>query len=254
MPAPERNLSRHLEWDGCLNVRDLGGVALADGGETRYGVLVRADNIRRLTEEGWRSLAAHGVGRIVDLRWQTELDEDPPRDLDIDVVHVSLLGEFDPDFEDDIRDYMAARDPTGYWAISYTRILEKFAPNFALALAAIADAPEGVVVFHCAGGKDRTGLVAALLLRLAGVSIEEIAHDYGLTFARRAVGPDPWVEAAPDRHERDRRTFMQNTPPEAMQRALEQLERDHGTVEGYLLQAGLDKARIERLRTRLRAV
>jgi protein-tyrosine phosphatase len=248
----ERSLSRHLEWDGCLNVRDLGGVALEGGGETPYGVLVRADNVRRLTDHGRRALAEYGVTRIVDLRWQTELDEDPPHDLDIDVVHVSLLGEFDPDFEDDIRDYMAAGDPAGYWAISYTRILEKFAPNFARALAAVADAPDGAVLFHCAGGKDRTGLMAALLLRLAGAPIEEIAHDYGLTFERRAGVPDRWVEAAADVAERDRRTFMQHTPPEAMRRAIERLESDHGSVEAYLLRAGLDEERIERLRERLR--
>jgi protein-tyrosine phosphatase len=244
-------VNRSLEWAGCLNVRDLGGVALEAGGETRYGALVRADNIRRLSDAGWRALAAHGVARIVDLRWPEELEEDPPRDVDIDVVHVSLLGELDPDFSDDVRDYMAVDDPAGYWAISYTRILRAYAPNFARALAAIAD-PEGAVVFHCAGGKDRTGLVAALLLRLAGAPIEAIAHDYSLTAERRAREPDRWVEAARDENERERRQFMQHTPPEAMQRALEQLEREHGTVEAYLRQAGLDQLHIERLRERLR--
>ena len=241
-----------MEWEGCLNVRDLGGVALGGGGETRYGVFIRADNIRRLTDDGWRALADHGVGRIVDLRWPEELDEDPPRDVEIDVVHVSVLGRLDPEFSDDIRDYMAADDPAGYWAIAYTRILEKFAPNFARALAAIADAPDGAVLFHCAGGKDRTGLVAALTLRLAGAPIEEIARDYSLSFERRSGVSDPWVEAAPDDDERDRRAFMQHTPPEAMQRAIQQLELDHGSVESYLLDAGLDQPRIERLRERLR--
>jgi protein-tyrosine phosphatase len=250
-PALERELNRLLEWEGCLNVRDLGGVALANGGETRYGALVRADNIRRLTDDGWRSLAAHGVVRIVDLRWREELDDDPPRDVEIDVVHVSLLGELDPEFSDDILDYMAADDPAGYWAVSYTRILRGYAPNFARALGAIADAPDGAVVFHCAGGKDRTGLVAALLLRLAGAPVEEIARDYALTAERRSRGPDRWVDAAPDEPERARRSFMQHTPPEAMQRALEELEREHGSVEAYLLQAGLDEARLERLRRRL---
>jgi protein-tyrosine phosphatase len=247
-------MNRHLEWDGCLNVRDLGGVALEGGGETQYGVLVRADNIRRLTEEGWRSLAAHGVARIIDLRWLEELDEDPPRDVDIDVVHISLLGELDPNFSDDIRDYMAVDDPAGYWAAAYTRILRAFAPNFARALAAIADAPEGAVVFHCAGGKDRTGLVAALALRLAGAPIEAVALDYSLSAARRAGSPDGWVEAAPDEDERARREFMQHTPAEAMQRTLEQLERDFGSVDAYLLEAGVDETRLERLRRRLRRV
>jgi protein-tyrosine phosphatase len=247
-------MTRDLEWEGALNVRDLGGIALADGGETRYGVLVRADNIRLLTDAGWRSLAAHGVARIVDLRWPEELDDDPPSAVDIDVVHVSLLGVLDPDFSDDIRDYMAVDDPAGYWAIAYTRILRAFAPNFAVALAAIADAPDGAVVFHCAGGKDRTGLVAALLLRLAGAPIEEIARDYSLSEKRRAGAPDSWVDAAPDEDERARRLFMQHTPPGAMQQALEQLERDYGSVEAYLAHAGLDEPRIERLRERLRPI
>jgi protein-tyrosine phosphatase len=215
---------------------------------------VRADNIRQLTDDGWRALAGHGVARIVDLRWQEELDEDPPGNVGIDVVHVSLLGELDPNFSDDVRDYMAVDDPAGYWAISYTRILHVFAPNFALALAAIADAPEGTVVFHCAGGKDRTGLVAALVLRLAGAPIDEIALDYSLSAERRAGSPDSWVESAPDEDERARRQFMQHTPAEAMQRALEQLEREYGTVEAYLAHAGLDEARIARLRERLRRI
>ena len=107
-------------------------------------------------------------------------------------------------------------------------------------------------MFHCAGGKDRTGLVAALLLRLAGAPVEEIARDYSLSEERRAGSPDRWVDEAPDEGERARRLFMQHTPPEAMQRALERLELEHGSVEGYLLHAGLDETRIERLRTRLR--
>ena len=243
-------MTRALRWDGCLNVRDLGGVALPDGGETRFGSLIRSDNVRRLTDEGWRSLAGHGVTRIVDLRWPEELAEDPPRDVDVDVVHVSLLGRLDPDFEDDIEDYMAADDPAGYWSSAYVRILERHAGNFARALAAIADA-DGPVVFHCAGGKDRTGLIAALLLRLAGASVDEIAHDYSLTQQQVAGRPNEWVEAAQDERERARRRFMQNTPAEAMRRTLEELERRHGSVEGYLREAGLDDGQLERLRGRL---
>jgi ABC-type dipeptide/oligopeptide/nickel transport system permease subunit len=118
---------------------------------------------------------------------------------------------------------------------------------------AVADA-DGAVVVHCAGGKDRTGLVAALLLRVAGVPIEEIARDYARSEERRAGAPDSWVDAAPDEDERARRLFMQHTPPAAMQRALEQLERDHGSAEAYLAHAGLDEPHIERLRERLRPI
>jgi protein-tyrosine phosphatase len=245
-------VTRALEWEGCLNVRDLGGVALEDGGETRFGSLIRADNVRRLTAAGRRSLAAHGVTRIVDLRWPEELAEDPPGDVEVEVVHVSLLGRLDPHYEDDVFDYLAAGDPAGYWSAAYGRMLDRHAPNFARALAAIADAEDGAVVFHCAGGKDRTGLVAALLLRLAGAPVDEIAHDYALTAAARARGADAWVEAAPDERERARRQFMQNTPPDAMRRVLVRVEDEHGSVAAYLRAAGLDAARLDRLRARLR--
>jgi protein tyrosine/serine phosphatase len=246
-------VTRTLEWDGCLNVRDLGGVPLEHGGHTRYGALVRADNVRRLTDEGWRALDEHGVVRIVDLRWPEELDEDPPRDVAADVVHVSLLGELDVDYRDDIATYMAAGDPAGYWTSSYTGILDEFKANFGRALAAIADAPDGVVVFHCAGGKDRTGLISALLLRLAGVSIDDIAADYALSEANLNAGPRTWIESAPDETVRRQREFMQQTPPDAMVRTLEQLEQRWGGVREYLQAAGLSSAELDRLEARLAA-
>ena len=76
-----------LAWEGCLNVRDLGGLPTEDGRRTRLGGVVRADNIRKLTDEGWRALAAHGVQRIVDLRWPEELAEDQPREVDLEQAH-----------------------------------------------------------------------------------------------------------------------------------------------------------------------
>ena len=246
-------MTRTLDWDGCLNVRDLGGVPLEDGGHTRYGALVRSDNIRKLTDDGWRALAGHGVVRIVDLRWSEELDDDPPRDVHVDVVHVSLLGRLDVDYKDDIAHYMAAGDPAGYWASSYTAILDEFHENFGRALAAIADAPAGAIVFHCAGGKDRTGLVSALLLRLAGATIEDIAADYALSEANLNAGPRTWIESAPDETVRAQREFMQQTPPAAMVRTLEQLDERWGGVRPYLRAAGLSDAQLERLEARLAA-
>ena len=246
-------MTRTLDWDGCLNVRDLGGVPLEDGGHTRYGALVRSDNIRKLTDDGWRALAGHGVVRIVDLRWSEELDDDPPRDVHVDVVHVSLLGKLDVDYKDDIADYMAAGDPAGYWASSYTAILDEFHENFGRVLAAIADAPAGAVVFHCAGGKDRTGLVSALLLRLAGATIEDIAADYALSEENLNAGPRTWIESAPDETVRAQREFMQQTPPAAMVRTLEQLDERWGGVRPYLRAAGLSDAQLERLEARLAA-
>jgi protein tyrosine/serine phosphatase len=241
---------RHLDWPGTLNVRDLGGIPLAGGGETRYGQVVRADNIPSLTDDGWRALADHGVTRIVDLRWPEERAEDPPRDVDVEVVHVSLFGEMDPHFDDPIDDYVPAGDAAGYFGWMYERAWEVHQAELGEALCAIADAPPGVTLFHCFAGKDRTGLVAALLLRVAGAAIDDIADDYALS------GPNldadrSWVDGAPSDEHRRRRALRVQSPAQAMGSALRLLEERYGSVEDYLRGAGLDDERIERLQGRL---
>lgn len=246
-------MTRALAWEGCLNVRDLGGVPLAGGGTTRFGTLLRADNVGRLTPAGWRSLAGHRVVRIVDLRWPEERAEDPPRDLEIEVVHVSLLGRFDPSYSDDIDRYIEAGDPVGYWAEAYGRIVSRHRPNFAAALAAIADAPDGPVLFHCTAGRDRTGLISALLLRLAGAPVDEIAADYAESEANLAPDAERFIAGASDEAGRRRRAFMQAAPADAMVRVLAELEERYGDVAAYVRAVGLADAQIGRLRSRLAA-
>ena len=241
-------MTRRLEWAGALNVRDLGGVPLADGGETRFGELVRADNIRLMSDDGWRALEDHGVTRIVDLRWPEELAMDPPRDVAIDVVNIPLFGELDPDFDDPIDEYVPGNDAAGYFGWMYERAWEAHRGEIGRALAAIADAPPGVTLFHCFAGKDRTGLVAALLLRLAGATIEDVAADYALSEANLDADRT-WIDSAPTDADRRRRTLRVQSPADAMARALRML----GDVEAYVRDAGLDDAQIARLRQRLAA-
>jgi protein-tyrosine phosphatase len=245
-------LTRRLEWAGVLNVRDLGGVPLADGTDTRFGELVRADNIRLMGDEGWRALADHGVTRIVDLRWPEELESDPPRDVGIDVVNVPLFGELDPNFDDPIDEYVPSNDAAGYFGWMYERAWEAHRAEIAQALAAIADAPPGVTLFHCFAGKDRTGLVAALLLRLAGATIDDVAADYALS-GESWETDSRWIDSAPTEDDRRRRTLRVQAPAQAMAGALRLLEERFGSVDAYLRAAGLDDGRIERLRQRLAA-
>ena len=224
---------RDLTWDGCLNVRDLGGLVTEDGGTTRRRAIVRADSVRQLSDRGWRSLVEYGVGRIVDLRFHSELAADPPRELPVEVVHVALLPE--PDAEhwveiDEIGDAapdaaMAARDV-------YLGFLERFRSGFSAAIGAVAGAPPGTVVIHCHGGKDRTGLVAALLLRLARVAIADIAADYALSAANLRELNERWIAEAPDETQRARRTRISLTPAKAMEGVLDELERRYGSVKG----------------------
>ncbi len=75
--------SRNLVWDGCVNVRDLGGHPTEGGRETHYGRIVRADTVRTLSEEGWRALLDYGIRTVVDLRTDRELEEDAPAELPV---------------------------------------------------------------------------------------------------------------------------------------------------------------------------
>lgn len=247
--------TRSISWDGCLNVRDLGGLPTEDGGETRSGRVIRADNVGRLSARGWQTLADHGVTRIVDLRWPEEAAADPPRDLEIEVVSVSVLGdsmdaslawlhELDANLDE-------VEDVADHYAWSYVEFLERHRDRFGRALAAIADA-EGPVVIHCMGGKDRTGLVAALLLRLAGVDVDEIAHDYALSGPNLAAHLQVWLDEAPTERDRRRREKLSQTPAAGMRRVIETLEERYGTVAAYLEAAGLSAAQLDDLRGRLR--
>ena len=250
---PERNLA----WDGCLNVRDLGGHTTLDGGETRFGAIVRADSVSQLSEAGWDALTAYGVRTVLDLRGEHERDDDPPGDLSVEVLHVPFMeaseAEWEEIAEEIERAAAAAPDVTASTRDVYLIFLERFGANIAAALSAVANAPEGGVVVHCVGGKDRTGLLVAFLLHLAGVSDEEIADDYALSGERLRPRHEVWFAAAASDEELERLRRIAGTPAESMLGVLHELERRHGSVEGYLRSIGLTDDELERLRARLRA-
>ncbi|MDX6511542.1 MAG: protein-tyrosine phosphatase [Gaiellaceae bacterium] len=241
-------LERTLTWEGCLNVRDLGGHVTADGRRTRFGAVVRADNVRHLSAAGWEALVGHGVRRIVDLRHETEFAEDPQVESPVEVVYVDVMDERTPGI-------VALLESDATYEEFYLRTLELCHARWASAVAAVGDAPEGGVVVHCQAGKDRTGLVAALLLRLVGVSVEDIAADYGETSANLPQMLARWVEAAEDAEEHERRLrFLKQDAgcePEMMAGTLAELERRYGSVREYLLAGGATEEGLARVRARL---
>jgi protein-tyrosine phosphatase len=168
---------RQLHWEGCTNVRDLGGLRAAGGRRIRPGALVRADAVDRLTAAGWSALQAHGVRTIVDLRNDDELRPDvAPRPESVTTVHLPLDGIEDAEFWDDW-----TNGPQFGTPLYYGPFLARFPTRTAEVVSAIARAAPGGVLFHCMGGRDRTGLVAMLVLALAGVVADDIAADYVLT-------------------------------------------------------------------------
>jgi protein-tyrosine phosphatase len=248
--------SRDLVWDGLLNVRDLGGHPTEDGGETRFGSIVRADSVRQLSDEGWKELVDYGVKTVVDLRADEELAADPPAKLPVEVLHVPFMETDASDWKA-IEDQLdaavkAAPDTATATRDVYLIFLERFNRNVAAAVRAVANAPEGGIVIHCAGGKDRTGLLTALLLHLAGVGTDEIAQDYALSEERLRTRFEQWLAEAQTEEEREQRKRMSQTPADSMRGVLHELERRYGSVEDYLRQAGLTDEELERARARLR--
>jgi protein tyrosine/serine phosphatase len=170
-------MSRHLDWDGCFNVRDLGGLHAADGRRTRWGALVRADAVDRLTAAGWAALHDHGVRTIVDLRNDDELRADiAPRPADVATQHLPLDGIEDTEFWE----HWKHQAPPLY----YGPFLGRFPGRVVAVMSAVARAGPGGVLIHCVGGRDRTGLIAMLLLALVGVAPDDIADDHALSAER----------------------------------------------------------------------
>jgi hypothetical protein len=234
-----------LGWDGCLNARDVGGYLTVDGRRIRPGALLRSDNLCRLTERGREQLVASGVRTIVDLRNVNEHRIDPPpygANTAPDAVQLYLSRPlYDMDDQETLAQLQWSRARYG---ANYCRLLGGFRRTAAAIFSSVADAPEGGVLVHCHVGKDRTGVVVAVLLALAGVPNESIVADYALSQdvlwsrweAERLDAP-----ALPPPH----------APPEAMAEVLDWLEREHGGAEGYLRAIGLSDDRIARLRARL---
>ncbi|CAN5719398.1 tyrosine-protein phosphatase [soil metagenome] len=169
---------RWLEWDGCVNVRDLGGLPTAKGQQIRPGALVRADSTYKLTEAGWAAARDHGITTVIDLRHPREAEEQPiTAPLEIAVVALPVEDQDDTAFVE----RWGAQLATPHY---YPDALDRFADRVAAVVTAVAQAPPGGVVVQCVAGRDRTGMVTALLLSLAGVDPELIAADHALSYQR----------------------------------------------------------------------
>jgi hypothetical protein len=230
---------RVLRWDGCVNVRDLGGLPTERGETTRFGQVVRADELPRLTEAGWRAAHEYGIRTAIDLRGPFDQPDGRPPDVPIRVLRIPI----------DPRAVPAAFQ----WETmvgAYRSLLDAYPSAFARAVETIGLEPEPVVV-HCAGGRDRTGLTVALLLRLAGVDPETIAADHALSDESWAPYHAAWFAEAPDDDERARRRRIAVPAGRTIVEVLEGVERRYGGAQEYLLGGGASPDGLAAARGRL---
>jgi hypothetical protein len=241
---------RWVEIDGMHNVRDLGGVEV-EGGSTARGVVLRGETVVHLTPLGAAQLRALGVRHILDLREPVERTVDGYGVLADAVEHCELVHEAVP-----LALGGVTTDPVGRThdpmvvADRYWSYLDTGSFRLAEALSRVAWSTSPTYV-HCAVGKDRTGVVSALLLSLAGAPDEGVVADHLLTGERlepiiRRLGTRP---AYP--HLSDPDWDAQQPTADAMRLFLDRLHA-HGGARGWLLHHGADPETVDLLTARLR--
>ncbi len=245
---------RRLHWPDCQNTRDLGGLPTRSGA-TRSGVVIRSDNVASLTPAGRQAMIDYGVATVIDLRSESEVKgaPGPPFSEFQSTSPATAIADGGVPIYRNIPLIDDATAPILNEAPAmperYMLMLERRQAAFGAVFDAIASTEEPVL-FHCFAGKDRTGLVAALILSLAGVDPEAIGADYAETDIQLAGRYEEWLaKAAPERLETMRTELR--CPPEWMLSALEHVERKWGGVEGYLEAAGLSSSTISRLQAKL---
>ncbi|TDU87639.1 HAD superfamily hydrolase (TIGR01509 family) [Kribbella voronezhensis] len=217
----------HLDWSGCSNARDVGGLPTRYGGRTRAGAVIRTDSLHLLDDAGRAAVAELGPGLVLDLRSDWELSEPHPLAGDPAYRHIPWI--------DPVRDQEFV--PTPDLAEVYRGSLGRNRAQIVQVLRAVAEAPVGLpVVVHCQAGKDRTGLLIALLLELAGVPRDVIAADYAVSEVRLGLQDgDPF-----------RRTM-----PETILDSLAHVDSQYGGIRAYLGWLGLTAGEVHRLLARL---
>ena len=236
--------NRALNFPSLLNARDLGGYPTTDGALTRWRSLLRADDLAQLTDEGLRAMAEFGIETVVDLRWPKEVQASPsPISAGLPRVRyhqISLLARTEDEWE-----VMRADCTKETWKCT---VLDNARTELATVLHVIAESSPGPLLFHCVAGKDRTGVIAALMLALADVDPDAIAYDYALSTTRLREG---YLQRYAHKDAAEILEALR-CPEEGVHNMLEYL-RQAGGIRAYLEDIGLSARDVERLRARLRS-
>lgn len=241
---------RAIAFEAVFNFRDLGGYPTADGRTTRWRRLFRADGLNRLRDHEGEQVQALGIKTVIDLRTPDEValhGRFPPAVAPVDYRHLPLF-DVQPDWAG-----FGEPDAPGFLADRYVEMLETGRTSVASALRILGDAASYPLVFHCAAGKDRTGILAAVVLGLLGVPDEVIIDDYALSH-EATMRMFAWVKAngrAVDAGYQPPPSSVIAALPDTMARFLAHLRQTHGGAPGLAGDLGVDAAVLEGIRAEL---
>jgi protein-tyrosine phosphatase len=242
--------SRDIQFEGILNFRDMGGYRARGGRTIAWRRLFRSGEMHHMTGNDAARLGGEiGIKTVIDLRSSNAQEKTGAGLLgqtEIKIVSLPCAVVFDGDTEQGMT---AAKKFSGLEeAFNYQIRLKNYSGSLIKAMEIIADTKNHPVVFHCNAGKDRSGILAALILSILGVMKHDIINDYAMT--------DQYMKAFIDRWNSDTETagVLDDLPayhlravPESMEIFLNALKKDHGSVEGYLKAQGADATLVNRL-------
>jgi protein-tyrosine phosphatase len=239
-------LDRLIALEGAVNFRDLGGYDTLDGQRTRWRVLFRADGLSELTEPDLAVLRQLGVRTVVDLRSGEEVEQSR---FDVDAHPVTF---FHFPFIRSLPQPDEFALAPGFLGTQYTEMLDLAIPQIVGALTALAAPDARPAVFHCTAGKDRTGLLSALVLSLLGVPEETVVADYALSGAAMARLREKLKLKYPDGTLFiDDSDAIFSADPAHMVALFAHLRQRYGTVAEYAAEVGVPADVVARLREAL---
>lgn len=237
------NVSKPLPLTGAHNVRDLGGYPAEDGKTTKYRVFLRGDSLHGLTKGDEKYLDGYGVSLVIDVRGREEAFLHPDH---IDKkrtahVHVPLLDHIQSEA-------MLGKMPDDMGDM-YIGLVEKSKDGLKEIFTRMAD-ERGVTLYHCTAGKDRTGIITMLVLKLAGVADDVVLADYAVsetymkeTFDRQRKMVEAAGVKVPD--------YVFRSKPEYMQKLMDHIAGKYGSAKDYLKNIGLSDEEIGRLKEKI---
>lgn len=237
---------RHIVLDGAVNFRDLGGYETRDGGRLRWRTLFRADSLSRLTSEDRAVIRRLGIATVIDLRTTSELENGrfPVDEIPVGFHHLPLLDRV-PDPED-------FKLRPGMLANSYEVMTSESGPHIARVLGILAERQAHPVIVHCTAGKDRTGVLVAVLLGVLGVPDETIVADYTLSAHAMTKLRAKLVERYPEgRNVIEEADEVFSASPSNIASLLTLLREKHGSILGYATSIGVGAEVVSGLRATL---